>query len=119
MSVAEEGVEHEAEVHGAADILKDPLHRGLVSVAWSMHMEAHLLNSILQLRPGESEVLESTNNGPVERSIRGRRTISGRELGLRIDRRSRGFAVKHPGAVKELTGVLPLVKEEAPRPRSP
>ena len=70
MSVAEEGVEHEAEVHGAADILKDPLHRGLVSVAWSMHMEAHLLNSVLQLRSCESEVLKSTHNRSVEWGIR-------------------------------------------------
>lgn len=78
-------------------------------------MEAHLLNSILELRSGKCEVLKSTNNRPVEGSIRSRRPICGGELGLRIDRRGRGFAIKHPSAVKKLMSILPLVKKEVIR----
>ena len=72
-------------------------------------MKADLLNRILKLRSSESDVLKSTNSGLVESNIRSRRTISSRELGLRINMRGRGFAVKHPNTVKELMSILPLI----------
>ena len=74
-------------------------------------MKTHLLYGILNLRLSQSEILESTNDGPVECSIRSGRTIRGRELGLHINRRSGGLAVKHAGALQELMSVLPLMKE--------
>jgi hypothetical protein len=76
-------------------------------------MEAHLLNSILQLGAGQSEVLQGANDGAVRRRVRRRYPIRGGELGLRVDGGGRGFAVKHTSAVKELVGVLALMKEEA------
>ena len=75
-------------------------------------MEAHLLNSILQLRSCESEVLKSTHNGPVERGIRHRGSICSGKLGLRVDWSRRGFAIKHTSVLKNLMCVLPLMKEE-------
>ena len=78
-------------------------------------MEAHLLNSILEIRSGESEVLKRTHDGPVERGVRRRRAIRGRKLGLRIDRRGEGAAVKHTGAIEELVSILLLMKKEAIR----
>src|SRR4051794_28694320 len=45
--------------------------------------------------------------------MRGQGTICGGELGLRVDRRGRGFAIKHTGAVQEIVGILALMKEEA------
>ena len=78
-------------------------------------MKTHLLHSILDLQSSQSEVLESTNDRPVESSIRSRRTICGRELGLCVNRHSGGLAVKHASALQELMSVLPLMKEEAIR----
>ena len=78
-------------------------------------MKTHLLHDILDLWSSQSEVMQSTNDRPVESSIRSRRTIHGRKLGLRINRRSSGLAVKHAGALRELMSVLSLMKEEAIR----
>ena len=78
-------------------------------------MKTHLLYGVLNLWSSQSEILESTNNGPVECSIRSRRTIHGRELGLRINRCSGGLAVKHASTIQELMSVLPLMKKEAIR----
>ena len=78
-------------------------------------MKAHLLHGILDLRSSQSEVLESTNDRPIEDSIRSRRTIRGRKLGLHITRSSGGLAVKHAGTLEELVSVLSLMKEEAIR----
>jgi hypothetical protein len=86
-----------------------------MSITGSMHVEAHLLNNILELRSGESEVLKRTHDGPVERGIRRRRAIRGRKLGLRIDRRGDGAAVKHTGAIEELVSILLLMKKETIR----
>jgi hypothetical protein len=81
----------------------------------SMHVKAHLLNNILHLRPSESEILQGANNEPIERSIRCWRTISGRELGLRVDRSGHRVAIKHPSAIQKLMSILPLMKKETIR----
>ena len=78
-------------------------------------MKSHLLHDILDLRSSQGEGLESTNDRPIESSIRSRRTIRCRKLGLRINRRSGGLAVKHAGVLQELVNVLLLMKEEAIR----
>lgn len=78
-------------------------------------MEKHLLDDILDLWSSQSELLESTNNRPVESSIRSRRTIRGIKLGLRINRRGGGLVVKHASVLQELMSVLPLMKKEAIR----
>ena len=109
------GTKHAAKIHSATDIAENPLDRSPVNVSRSMHMKTHLLHGILDLRSSQSEVLESTNDRLIESSIRSRRTIRGRKLGLRINRRSGGLAIKHVGALQELMSVLPLMKEEAIR----
>jgi hypothetical protein len=78
-------------------------------------MKTHLLNNILQLRLCKCKVLKSTNNRTIERSIRSRGPIRGRELGLRVDSRGCGFAIKHPSTIKELKSIPSLVKKEAIR----
>jgi hypothetical protein len=78
-------------------------------------MKAHLLNSILKLRTSMSEVLESADNRPIEGRIRGRGTVSSRELGLCVDRRAHRMTVKHASTVKKLMGILPLMKKEPVR----
>jgi hypothetical protein len=76
-------------------------------------METHLLNSILKIRPGESQILKSTNNGPVERSIRRGRALESRNLGLRVNRSSDRMTIEHTGALKQLMRILLLMKKEA------
>jgi hypothetical protein len=80
-----------------------------------MHVEAHLLDRVGDVRPGEVEVLESSDQAVV-----GSRVADGgpprhvrRDLGLSIDRRGVGLAVAHADA-KDVPNVLALlVKEEA------
>lgn len=78
-------------------------------------MKTDLLESVLDLWKFLCEVLQSANNRAIEQNIRNRRTGSGGELGLRVDTRGRGFAMKHPSMVKKLMSILPLMKEEAIR----
>ena len=63
------GGECDAKVHSATDIVENPLDDSPVDVSRSMHMKTHLLHDILDLRSSQSEVLESTNDRPVECSI--------------------------------------------------
>jgi hypothetical protein len=75
-------------------------------------MEAHLLNSILQLRVSMSEILKSTDNRPIEGWIRGRSAITSRELGLHVDGRTHRMTVKHASMIKKLMSILPLMNKE-------
>ena len=59
-------------------------------------MKTHLLHGILDLRSSQSEVLESTNDRRIESSIRSRRTIRGRKLGLRINSVAAGLQLSMP-----------------------
>ena len=79
------GGDGEAELHGAANVPEDPLDSGPVGITRRMHVEAHLLNRILKLRPSERQVLKGADDGAVKRLILKRRTIGGGELGLRVD----------------------------------
>ena len=80
-----------------------------------MHVEAHLLDRILKLRPSERQVLKGADDGTVKRRIRKRRTIGGGELGLRVDGSGRRVTIKHPSTLKDIVGVLPLMDEEPVR----
>ena len=72
-------MKRDAKMHSATDIAKNPLDGSPVNVSRSMHMKTHLLHGILDLWSSQSEVLESTNDRPVQGNIRSRRTIRGRE----------------------------------------
>jgi hypothetical protein len=50
-------VEDQVEVNSASDVAKKALQRSKVWLPWIMHMEADLLDSVGEIRPGESEVL--------------------------------------------------------------
>lgn len=108
-------MKRDAKIHSATDIAENLLDGNPMNVERSMHMKTHLLHGILDLRSSQSEVLESTNDRPIKSNIGSRRTIRDRKLGLRINKRSGGLAVKHAGALEELMSVLPLMKEEAIR----
>ncbi|KAG8085153.1 hypothetical protein GUJ93_ZPchr0010g11208 [Zizania palustris] len=88
---------------------------GKVWVPWVVHVKAHLLHCIGDNRPSEYEVLKGTSNASVSSGIIHWCTLGTRNLGLSIDWSGTGFAVSHPCAVKDIQGVLALVKEEAIR----
>ena len=59
-------MEGEAEAHGATNIAEDPLDRSPMRIPRSMHVKAHLLDSILQLGAGQGEVLQGTDDGAIK-----------------------------------------------------
>jgi hypothetical protein len=50
-----------------------------------MHKQAHLLNSIRDVRAGECEVLESSSETPIKCGISNTRTIMGGNFGFCIN----------------------------------
>ena len=107
--------EGESEGHRAANVTEDPLHESPMGLTRGVHVETHLLNSILKIRSGESQILKSTDDGTVERSIRRWRALKSRNLGLRINRSSNRVTVEHASMLKELVRILLLMKKEAVR----
>lgn len=62
-----------AEVGGASEVPKDPLHSGEMWLPRSVHMKAHLLDGIGDVRAGEDEVLQSPGKTLIAGRINHRR----------------------------------------------
>jgi hypothetical protein len=77
-----------------------------------VHMQAHLLDGVGDVRPGEGEVLERTGQAPVGRRISDWGPIVLGELRLSVDRRGAGLAVGHASPLQYVDGVLALMEEE-------
>ena len=75
-------------------------------------MQASLLNSVSNIRPGEGEVLQGTNENPEVRGILNRWTIS-RQLGVGVHRSRARLALGHTRTVQDVEHVLPLRKEKS------
>ena len=54
---------------GTLKVAKDPLGSDKVSFSRTMHMEAHLLDSIGNVNPSEGEVLEGAHKAAVSSGI--------------------------------------------------
>jgi hypothetical protein len=67
-------------VDRATDVAEEALQRSKMGLPWFMHMKANLLNSIGEVRPGESEVLWGSNKTPVGSRIRHGITQGSRQL---------------------------------------
>ena len=80
-----------------------------------VHVQANLLHGKLNVWSGEREILKSTNNGPIEWSIRRGQALEGRNLGLRVNRSSNRMTVEHASTLKKLVRILLLMKKEAVR----
>jgi hypothetical protein len=52
-------------VEGALEVPKDALHNREIRLTWVVHIEAHLLDRVSNVRPGEGEVLESPSQAAV------------------------------------------------------
>ena len=87
-----------------------------MGVMRNMHVKARLLDSVLNVRTRQCEVLKRTDDGAVEGSVGRRRTLDGGHISLRVDRRRSRVAVKHARSLQKLVGVLLLVQEEANSP---
>jgi len=72
-----------------------------------MHVQADLLNNILNVWFGEGEVLKSPSKTAVLTGIRDRDTIS-RKLGVSVHRSAARLAVTHTSSLQNIQHVLPL-----------
>jgi hypothetical protein len=77
-----------------------------------MYVEAHLLDDVGDVGPGEDEVLRCPDKAPVAGRISDRGACGG-GLALRVHRGRAGLALGHASALEEVDGVLSLVKEHA------
>jgi hypothetical protein len=75
-------------------------------------MEADLLDSVGEIRPGESEVLQGSSKTPISSRISHRITQSSRQLRLSVDRSGARLAISHPGTLQDIHAILTLVKEK-------
>jgi hypothetical protein len=105
-------VEKEPEVDGATQVPQDALHRGEVRLPRVVHVEAHLLDGVGDVGPGEDEVLHGPSKALVADRIGDRGPRSG-DLALRVHWGRAGLALGHASALEEVDGVLSLVKEHA------
>jgi hypothetical protein len=55
----------QAEVEGALEVPKDALRGRGMGLTGVVHVEAHLLDRVGNVGPGEGEVLESPNQAPI------------------------------------------------------
>ena len=76
-------------------------------------METHLLDSILDIRMRQCEVLKSTDDGAVKGSFGRRRALDGGHLSLSVNRCGSKLAVKYVRSLQKLVGILLLMQEEA------
>jgi hypothetical protein len=75
-------------------------------------MEVDLLDSIGEVRPGESEVLLVCSKTPIGSRIGHNITQSSRQLHLSVNRSGARLAVSHPSMLQDIKGILTLVKEK-------
>jgi hypothetical protein len=78
-------------------------------------MQAHLLDGVSDVGPGEGEVLERAGQALVRRRVGDRRPVVLRELRLGVDRRGARLAVRHVSPLQDVDVVLALVEEETLR----
>jgi len=77
-----------------------------------MHMQANLLNSVSDIRPGEGEVLQGACKTPELRGVLNRWTIS-RQLGVGVHRSRARLALSHTSTIQNVYHILLLRKKKA------
>jgi hypothetical protein len=103
-------------VEGALEVPKDVLHGHEMGLTRVMHVEAHLLNRVGNIGPGEGEVLESPGQAVVGSRVTDGGPHIGGDLSLSVDRRGAGLVVAHASTLKDVASILALVEEEALEP---
>jgi hypothetical protein len=78
-------------------------------------MQAHLLDGVGDVGPGEGQVLEHAGQAPVERCVCDWGLVVLKELRLSVGRRGAGLAIGHASSLQDVEGILALVEEETLR----
>jgi hypothetical protein len=78
-----------------------------------MHVEAHLMDRVGNVKPSEGEVMESPNQATVGSRVKDRASRVGGDLGMSVDRCGAGLVVAHASTLKDVPSILVLVEEEA------
>jgi hypothetical protein len=91
-------VKKQAVVEGALEVPKDVLHDREMGLMGVVHVEAHLLDRVGNVRSSQGEVLESPSH-------------VGGDLDLSVDRRGTGLADAHAKTFKDVPSILMLVEE--------
>lgn len=76
------------------------------------HVEAHLLNSIGDVRPNESEVLKGSCKAPVGSGVTNWSTSTQGDLRLSVHWSITQLIVHHVGTLKYVKSILSLLKEQ-------
>jgi hypothetical protein len=108
-------VKKQVMVEGVVEVSEYALHAHEMRLTGIMHVEAHLLDCVGDVRPGEGEVLESLGQARVANRVADPPPHVRGDLGLSIDWRGVGLAITHVSALKDIPNVLVLVKEETVR----
>jgi hypothetical protein len=77
-----------------------------------VHVEAHLLDRVGDIRSGEGEVLKSPDQAAVGGRVTDRGAPIGGDLDLSVDQHGAGLAVAHANTLEDIPSVLTLVEEE-------
>jgi hypothetical protein len=105
----------QAVVEGALEVPKDALRDREMGLTGVVHVEAHLLDRVGNVRPGEGEVLESPSQAAVGSRVADEGPHVGGDLDLSVDQRGAELAVAHASTLKDILSILALVEEEAVR----
>lgn len=100
-------------INRATDITQDAFESSKMRLPWIVHVKKDLLESIRDIWPGESQVLEGASKTPIVRGITNWGTISGRELGVGVNRGSTWLAICHASTLQNLEAVLALIEMKA------
>jgi hypothetical protein len=97
----------------ATDIAEDTLEGNEMGFPRVMHVKANLLDCIGDIRPGESEILESPRKASEIYRIIHRITNSSRQFGVEIHRCGAWFASSHPSTLKDVNHILALREKKS------
>jgi hypothetical protein len=109
-------VKKQAEVEGALEVPKDALCGREMGLTRVVHVEAHLLDRIGNVRSGEGKVLESPSQAAVGSRVTDGGPHVGGNLFLSVDQRGAWLPVAHASMLKDVLSILALVEEEVVRP---
>jgi hypothetical protein len=102
----------EAVVEGALDVVEGALHNTKMRLTGVVHVKAHLLDHVGNVKSGEGEVLESPDQVAVSSRVTDRGAHVRGDLGLSVEQRGAGLAVTHANTLKDISSVLAFVQEE-------
>jgi hypothetical protein len=102
----------QAVVKGALEVPNNVLRGREMWLTGVVHVEAHLLDRVGNLGPGEGEVLESPIQAAVGNQVADGGPHVGGDLGLSVDQCGAGLAAAHASMLKDIPSILALVEEE-------